>query len=258
MGMVLVLVLGVGVAMSEQAVFQLKHEVLLRDEPAIVGDHDERAAALGLMATEDLKDLVTGSRVKLSDGFVGEDQERVLEQGSGDRNPLLLTSGELGGAVTKTLTQSKIRKQLNSLPPPRGPASGGEKRNQNVIDSGEIPNQVETLKDKAHVIVPELILLILRESCEVPVLDPDGARSWAVERAQKREQRALSRARGTDDEGARPAWDLKAHTPKRLHLILSDTENLLHVQHIDHGLYDSGVLRSSACAPADRFHGRKS
>ena len=67
-------------SIDQPAVFQLEHEVLLGDESSVVGDHDQGAAALGLMPAEDPEDLVAGSGVELSGRLVGEDQDRVLEQ----------------------------------------------------------------------------------------------------------------------------------------------------------------------------------
>ena len=71
------------------------------DEAPVVGHDDQRAAAFFLLFAQELEDLVAALAVEVSGGLVGEQDDRVLDQGAGDRHPLLLAAGELRRLVAQ-------------------------------------------------------------------------------------------------------------------------------------------------------------
>ena len=55
----------------------------------IVGDHNDRSAA-GIELTEESHDLSARRRVEIAGRFVGQEDRRVVHEGSGNRDALLL------------------------------------------------------------------------------------------------------------------------------------------------------------------------
>ena len=108
------------------AVLDLEDEVVGRDEPAVVGDDDQGRLPAALEAAEDPVDLVAGLRVELAGRLVGQDEDRVLDQGPGDRHPLLLAARQLVGAMVEPVAQADLasaaRRALRFAPAvsPRG------------------------------------------------------------------------------------------------------------------------------------------
>ena len=54
---------------------------------------------------QQLQDGEPGVRVEVAGGFVGQHQPWCVDQSTGDSNSLLLTSGELGGAMVHAISQ---------------------------------------------------------------------------------------------------------------------------------------------------------
>ena len=66
---------------------------------AVVGDEDQREPALAPQGVEQGDDLVPGVLVQVPGRLVGEQHPGLLDQGAGDRHPLLLPAGQLAGQV---------------------------------------------------------------------------------------------------------------------------------------------------------------
>ncbi len=77
-------------------------------------DDHKRCPTCLLKAAENRVNLVAGSRIKLAGRLVGEDQNRPLHEGTGDRHSLLLTSGKLVRPMLEPLAQANLRQQLDS------------------------------------------------------------------------------------------------------------------------------------------------
>ena len=84
----------------------------------------------GLELVEDLVDLVAGLAVELAGRLVGEDDHRVLDQGPGDRDPLLLAARELPGAMVQAIAQADRPEQLGGLPALGVGHAGRQERHQ--------------------------------------------------------------------------------------------------------------------------------
>lgn len=84
-------------------------------------------------------DLGAGSGVQVAGGFVGEQQGGVVDEGAGDRDPLLLPAGEPGGQGVLPPVEPDRRDQLPGSVLPdaavsRLPRQGG---GEDVVQDGE-------------------------------------------------------------------------------------------------------------------------
>ncbi len=64
----------------------------------VVGDHDD-GVAFAVEAAEEIDDDALVGGVEVSGGLVGEQDGRVIDEGAGDADALLLSAGELAGEV---------------------------------------------------------------------------------------------------------------------------------------------------------------
>ncbi len=70
-----------------------------------MGDHNDRAS----FVIEPLKeghDFIRRHRIEIACRFVGKDKIGIVHQRAGNRHPLLLTTGQLGGPVAESITES--------------------------------------------------------------------------------------------------------------------------------------------------------
>ncbi len=65
-----------------------------------MGGHDDGNRELGGGTAQEIEYEVAGGGVEIAGGFVGEKEARVVDEGTGDGDALLLTAGEL---VRKTV-----------------------------------------------------------------------------------------------------------------------------------------------------------
>src|SRR6267143_6610874 len=71
----------------------------------VVRNKDERFA-LRVQFVEELHDLGAGNRVEIAGRFVGEDDERVVDERAGNGHALLLATGKLEGLVIESILQT--------------------------------------------------------------------------------------------------------------------------------------------------------
>jgi hypothetical protein len=90
---------------SDDAVFDVDHAVRVFGDVVFVGDEHDRVA-FGLQTIEQRHDFVAGLRVEVTSRFVGEDDRRLIDQGTGNRYTLPLTAGELVGLVRHALVHA--------------------------------------------------------------------------------------------------------------------------------------------------------
>ena len=94
----------------------------LRGQALVVG-HDDEGGAVPIEPAEEVEDLATGGGVELTGRLVGEQDRRPVGERAGDRHPLHLSTGELGGTVPVAMTEPDVLEQLpGTRPSPGEPA----------------------------------------------------------------------------------------------------------------------------------------
>src|SRR5262245_49684102 len=68
-----------------------------------VRDHDDGLAGF-VESQKQFHDLVTGLAIKITRGFVSQDNMRIIDEGPGNRNTLLLTARKLRRTVIQTVS----------------------------------------------------------------------------------------------------------------------------------------------------------
>ena len=79
------------------------------DAPRVIGDlwfvrhEDHRQSALAVQALEDAHDLSAGARVESTRRLVRQNDRRLVDQGAGDRDTLLLSTGQFRRLVVSSI-----------------------------------------------------------------------------------------------------------------------------------------------------------
>src|SRR5687768_10903874 len=120
----------------------------LRDG-GVVGDDDDRAPGLHELV-EEREDLLAGFAVEGAGGLVGHDDEGVVDHRAGDADALLLSAGELHGAVVESLGEADAFGELGGAAAALG---GGDAEVEHgdfeVLQDRELLDEVEVLEDEA-------------------------------------------------------------------------------------------------------------
>ena len=164
-----------------------------------MGDHDDRLAR-AVEAIEQIEDLRGGDRVEVAGGLVGEDEKGIVGQASGDGHALLLSAGELGGAMFQAIAQPDHVGQLAaSLSGVGADPALVVQRNLDVLQHGQLGNEVVRLEDETDAGSADLGEPVVVHLGDVVEPEQDRAGAGSVEASEQVQKRALSRAGGAHD-----------------------------------------------------------
>ena len=146
----------------------------------VVGDEDDRLAALGARAPEHVQDLGAGRVVQVAGRLVGEQEGRPVDERAGERHPLLLAGGQLVGTVALLARRGR--------PPPGRRAIAADSSRPSGSRAGHDEGQAHVLARR------ERIGTRLKNWKTKPVLRPAELRRRVVaEPADRRRRRGRPR-----------------------------------------------------------------
>ena len=172
----------------------------------VMGDHHDRVPVLVDDLAQQREHAAPGLRVQRSGRLVGEHHLGPGDERPGDRDALLLASGELGGTVAQALLQPDPRGDFAHLRAPRA-ATVQAQRQADVLGDRERRHQVEGLEDEPDPLAPQDRQPPLAEPRQVSVAERDGAGGGPVEPRRNVQERALARPRRPHDRGERPTGE---------------------------------------------------
>ena len=128
-----------------------------RREPVVVGDDDQRDAALAVELEEQLMHVVAGGRVEVAGRLVGEHGARRQHDGARDGDALLLAARQLAGLVLEAVRRG--RPASSTARAARAASSQAlardQRRHHDVLERGEVRQQVMELEDEADLAIAE-------------------------------------------------------------------------------------------------------
>ena len=89
-------------------------------------------------------------------------------------------------------------------------------RQRDVVDDVEVGDQIEELKDVAHVRSPERIAFMVRHVREVPVQDAECSLRHSQHARDQAEKSRLAAAARTEEKDVFPSGNLKCRNPEHL------------------------------------------
>ena len=230
---------------DDAALVELDHaSAHVVDHLAVVGDDDDGRAGL-VDPVEQLHHADRGDRVEVAARLVGEQQRRVVDEGAGDRDALLLAAGELVGVAVQLGREADQAQRLRHLGADRGAAGADHlQRVGDVVVDGAVGEQLEVLEDRADV-APQLRDLLLRQGADVAAGDADAAVGGRLVADQGLDQGRLAAAGRADEEDEFAAVD-RQRDPVERHV--AARVDLGHVAQLD----DRLATACGAAAPAAR------
>jgi hypothetical protein len=140
---------------------------------------------------------LSGGRIEIAGGFVGQDKPGTIGQGSGDGDALLLTDGELTGQMVEMVGQAHVGEQIDG---PGAIVTGAKGQGEfDVLESGEGLEQIEGLEDVADVSGAESVEAGFGEGGEIGLMEDDGAGVGADDSGDEVEEGGFAGAGGSDE-----------------------------------------------------------
>ena len=159
----------------------------------VVGDDDKRLAELVAQVEEELVELLLVLRVKGARGFVGKDDSRVIDEGTGYGYTLFLTPGELVGLMSGAFSKShEIKQFLGSLLGLSVRQTSNIGGNHDVFNGGKLREQLVELEHEAQMLVAEIGQFLGRQVGDVDAVNLNGTSVRPVKRADDLKQGGLS------------------------------------------------------------------
>ena len=153
---------------------------------------------------------VGAAAVEVAGRLVGEHAVGRAGERARDRDALALAARELRRPVLQPRAEADLAEHVGGA---RARLGGGEaadaQRHRDVVERGELGQQMVELVDEAEMAVAPLALLGRVEGREVAAAEIDAARGRRLEAAEQMQQRALARARRADDGERLAAPDLE-------------------------------------------------
>src|SRR5262249_15112286 len=182
----------------DEPVGEEQHAMGGRSRARVVRHHHDRLAVLVDGAAEELEDLAARRRVE-GPGWPGREQDRRLgDERTCDRDALLLATRELGGPVGKAVLEPDVPDELVE-PGLVRLLSGDCQGEEDVLARVQHRQQVEELEDEADVLPAELRQVVVAERCYPRAGEADAAGGGLVQPGEDVHQGGLARARGPHD-----------------------------------------------------------
>src|SRR6202165_2009895 len=169
------------------------------DDLSVVGRHHDRGAA-GIDLQQQLDDLPRGGGVEVSRGLIGEKDPRVMNEGSGDRDALLLAARKLIWVLVLLPFQAHDAEHFLDLglEVAQG-ALGHAQREGHVLEHGQVGQQFEILEDHAD-LPTQVREMAPLEAAQILPLDMDGAGGRLLLADQEADEGRFAGAAGTNEK----------------------------------------------------------
>lgn len=178
----------------------------------------EGCSARGALLLQQVEELVAAVCVQCGGGLVGNDDARAANQGAGHRHPLLLSHGKFGDvAPGQTLFIEPQSRQQTPRFGGRFPfgrcalfaAAGKAAGQQNVVEHGQVGNQIEHLKDETDGVRPQAVPCRSGQRGEIGAGQVDLAMAGREHAAHEAEQGGLAAAARSTDEQTLSGGDVE-------------------------------------------------
>ena len=167
-------------------------------ELEIVGHEDQRGATLAVEPEDEFDHGIRRVAVQITRGFVAEQKARAIDEGAGQRNPLLFATGQADGIVIHALAEANPRQELTRS----GLTSDFPaqlERNQHILQGGQGGDELEILEHEADGLVPHPGSTVLIHRPEVAAFHFNHPLAGHIQAGTEPEECGLATARWADN-----------------------------------------------------------
>ncbi len=156
--------------------------------------------------------------VEVAGRLVGEQDARAAGEGAGDGNALLLAAGKLVRQMPAAVAHADPLECLRraALALGRRHVAAISKRQLDVLEDGEIADEVEALEDKTDLAVADACPVGERQAFHLLTVEQIAAFGGRIEQAEDREQRRFAAARGAGDGDVFARLDFQINAGQRV------------------------------------------
>ena len=116
----------------------------------LVVGHDDDGGSIVVQPSKKRDDLGAGMSVELARRFVGEEERRIVGESARDRDPLLLSAGQLGRTMVRALAQTDLVEQLSRALHSLGGRNFRFRHwESDILERGQDRKEIKPLEDKA-------------------------------------------------------------------------------------------------------------
>ena len=178
----------------------MNRAVGLASQLFVVSDDDERLAISVAQVEEEAMQLFLVLGVQTAAGFIGKHHGRTVDQRTCHCHTLLFATGQFVGLVTGTGRQvhegEEFLGTLACLLPAHPTDEGGY---HDILQCGELGQQLVELEDKTDVAIAEMGLFLLAQPGDVLAIDDDLTAIGLVQRAHNLQEGRLAGSTGSYD-----------------------------------------------------------
>ena len=165
----------------------------------VVRHDDERFLALPGQPEKQIHDGIARLGIEVAGRFIGENDVRIIRQGPGDRDPLLLASGKFRREMIQAIGQAdRLRDFLRKLLSPV--STPDHSRKHDVLQRGQFREEKVALKNKTHLLIAQFGQRRFAAAIKFSSFKFNFARFRPLESGESVEQRGLPCARGATEE----------------------------------------------------------
>src|SRR4030042_1448429 len=136
--------------------------------PWVMSYHDDGLSQFPVKALDQIPDLPRGDTVQVTRRFVRYEDGRISNDGAGDGNPLLFSTGKLFGIMVHPMRKvNQTKSHLHMFPPLLSRKPCQMKREFHILKSRKHGYQVIKLEDKTYIRCTPLGKFYLRERGDI-------------------------------------------------------------------------------------------
>src|SRR5207249_6712591 len=223
-----------GLGVRDDAVAHAHYAPAVRGDIGLVGDHDDGLPEL-VEPLEDREDLRARVGVEVPRRLVRENHRGIVEQRPRDRDALLLSTGELAGAVPHPIAEADLSKRGEGARAVIVAIAAVHEWQLDVLDGVEAREEVARLEDEADVLVSDRGELVVGQLADVLAGQLVGAGVGDIEAAQHVHQRRLARAGRAHDRDELTGVDVEVDAGEGVDLdLLADAVGLGDAAQVHH------------------------
>lgn len=236
----------------DEAIFETNVALGRCGNDGIVGDEDDGDALITIQILEHLEDFLGGLGIEVAGGLIGKEDGGTIDESAGDGDALLLTTGELAWGVVHALAEADFAEEFLAaiaglaIRHARGGVGEGH---DDLLEGAGAGEQVEVLKDKAHLAVTDESAAIVGEAGDLFAIEVVFTFGGAIETTQDVHQRGLAGAGGADECDELTPVDGEGDALQDMDIDLSHVESAFNAIELDERIrHVNGIDLHSAAA----------
>ena len=159
--------------------------------------HDDRRPA-SVHLFDEVEHLARHQRIEISGRLVRQEQARLAREGAGDGHALLLPSGKLCREVAHARAETHLlQRRFDAALALGGGKTPVAQRHVDVVEEVQVGNQIETLEDKADLLIAQARALVVGQAADLLAVEHVLTTARRLEQTGDVQERRFARTRGT-------------------------------------------------------------